>query len=306
VADSIADSIAITGASGFVGRHIVAAAAAQGLDVIGLYRQPAGEAVIREAGGRPIQVHGLHPDVLARAFKGCAAVVHLAQIGSERPEATYEMVNVTGTRHVLEAAHRAGVPVCAYLSGLGVAHYGMTRRCTNRYFLSKLQSELELFKSDLRVAIFRPSYILGPGGELVSRLLRQMAEGEVEMVGDGAFRMQPLSVLDAADALVKAVTQEGPRHAVYDFVGPERVTYLELLDHLAFLAAAAGRPASFEIKAVSVEAADAQAANGGYQGMAPDSLDCFLCDETSDHSPLERLLGRPLRSLDDALESAMA
>ena len=303
----MANTIAITGASGFVGRHVVAAAAAAGLDVVGLYRQPRGEAIIRDAGGRPIQVHGLHEDTLARAFKGASAVIHLAQVGSERPEATYDGINVNGTRSVVDAAHRAGVPVCSYLSGLGVAHYGMTRHCTNRYFLSKLQSEMQLFKSDLRVAVFRPSYIIGPGGELVSRLLQQMSAGEVEMAGDGATRLQPVSVFDAADALVATVTREDPpRHTVYDLVGPQPVSYLEFIDHVAYLAAGAGRPATFELKSITVEAAEQQAAEGGYQGMGPDSLDCLLCDQVADWQPLARLLDRPLRSLDETVESAMA
>ncbi len=299
-------TIAITGASGFVGRHLVKAAATHGLEVVGLHRQPAGEAIIRQAGGRPIRVRGLHPAPLARAFTGCAAVVHLAQVGSERPGATYDQVNVAGTRHVLDAAQRAGVRVCAYLSGLGVAHYGMKPRCTNRYFLSKLRSEIELFRSALRVAVFRPSFILGPGGELVNDLLAQIAAGRVEVVGDGSYRLQPLSVVDAADALVRALTQDGPRHAVYDLVGPEAVTFRQLVDRVARIAEPPGRSASFVMQEVAVEAAEAQAVNVGYRGMSADSLDCLLCDETSDPSPLVAFLGRPLRSIDEIVESAAA
>lgn len=301
-----ADAIAVTGASGFVGRYVVAAAASEGIEVIGLHRQPGGAEVIRDAGGRPVQVHSLHPDTLARAFEGCAAVVHLAQIGSEKAGATYEAVNVGGTRHLIDAAQRAGIGSCAYLSGLGVAHYGMTRRCTNRYFLSKLQCEVELFKSDLRVVVFRPSYILGAGNELIEAVVGQMAAGNVEVVGDGSYRLQPLCVLDAAQAVVQALQHEERRHAVYDFVGPEAVTYHQFLDRLTRAAGRGGRAPSFTRSAVAVETAEAQAANGGYQGMGPDSLDCLLGDETADPEPLARLLGRPLRSIDETLEGSLA
>src|SRR5262245_62311665 len=59
------------------------------------------------------------------------------------------------------------------------------RSSTNRYFLSKLTCEVDLFRSGLEVVALRPSYIIGPGSELVPELLREMAAGEVERVGDG-------------------------------------------------------------------------------------------------------------------------
>jgi nucleoside-diphosphate-sugar epimerase len=79
-------------------------------------------------------------------------VVHLAQIGSEKEGETFDAVNVEGTRAVAAAARAAGVPRVVYFSGLGVAHYGMAPRTTDRYFLSKLRAEAALFESGLEVA----------------------------------------------------------------------------------------------------------------------------------------------------------
>src|SRR5580765_6849238 len=117
--------LAITGANGFVGRHLMTLAAARGVEVVGVVRSPAGAEAVRQAGGRPALVRGLEPEALAVAFAGAAAVVHLAQIGAERGDATYEAVNVAGTRAVASAASRAGARRVAFMSGLGVARFGL-------------------------------------------------------------------------------------------------------------------------------------------------------------------------------------
>lgn len=297
--------IVVTGANGFVGRHVVQAAAARGWEAVGIVRHGEGARIVREAGGRPRLMPGLEAEPLAAAFEGARAVVHLAQIGAERGVATYEGVNLGGVRAVLEAMRRAGVPRIVFLSGLGVAHYGMTERCTNRYFLSKLTCEVELFRSDRESVVFRPSYILGPGGELIRGLLREMAEGEVERVGDGRYRLQPILVRDAAALILAAAEREGRHPAAYDLVGPEPLTYASFLDRVAAVARKHGKGGAYRVREIAAAEAARQAAAGGYREMLPDQLDCLLCDEVSDPRPLEALLGGFLTPLDDALAAAI-
>jgi len=296
-------SLAVAGANGFVGRNLVAVASARGWDVVGIVRSEAGAQVVREAGGRPVSLPVWDPEPLAAALAGVRAVVHLAQIGAERGGGAYEDVNVGGTRRLIDAARRAGAGRIVYFSGLGVARYGMSRRCTNRYFLSKLACEVELYRSGVGVVVFRPSYILGPGDALVRALLGQMAAGEVERPGDGSYRLQPMGVGDAAAAVLASLDlPKAP--AVFDLVGPEPVPFQQLLVRLGGVARRLGRPADFRIREVAVEEVDRRAAGGGYRGMLPDEVDCLLCDEVSDHHPLEALVGRPLVPLDEALARA--
>ena len=302
--------LAVTGANGFVGRHLVAAARAAGWDVAGVVRSAAGVAAVERAGGTAVLVPTLDPGALASAFAGAAAVAHLAQIGAEDAGATYESVNVEGTRRVADAAERAGVPRIACFSGLGVAHYGMARRTTSRYFLSKLRAEAALFRSGLAVDVFRPSYIVGPGDAFVPTLLREMADGVVERPGDGRYRMQPVAVSDAAAAILAAAGSgppaTDPPHRVYDLVGPEPITFDAFVARLAARARAHGRRAEYKVLAVPVAEADRQARSGGYRGLQPDELDCMLCDEVADPAPLVGLLRRPLMGLDAALDVALS
>ena len=308
----MSDRLAVTGASGFVGQRLVREAAARGVDVVGVVRSELGARFVAAAGGRAVIVPDLEAAPLARAVLGAAAVVHLAQIGSERGGATYEAVNITGTCRLVLAAAAVEVPRLVYLSGLGVAHYGMVPRCTNRYFLSKLASEVELFRSGRETVVFRPSYITGPGDGLVRGLLREMAAGEVERPGDGSYRMQPVAIQDAAAAILAAALSPAagpgftrPRHRVLDLVGPETVSYRDLIERVGRIARAEGKAGEYRVREVPIEDADGRAAQGGFHGHLPDDLDCLLCDEVSDPRPLESLLGRPLTPLDDALAAAV-
>lgn len=301
--------LAVTGASGFVGQHLVALAARERLDVVGIVRSEKSAAIVARLGARASVVPRLEAEPLAAALAGAQAVVHLAMIGSEREGRTYEAVNVQGTRAVVDAARRAGVPRVVLFSGLGVAHYGLTRRCTNPYFLSKLAAEVELFRSGREAVVFRPSYIVGPGDGLVTKILGEMGSGEVVRVGDGRYRMQPIFVGDAAAAALAAARNPPPGSAppprVFDLVGPEPVSFQSFLERTAAAARAAGRKANFQIREVSVEQADRAAGAGGFRGMGADELDCLLCDEVSDAAPLSHFLGRPLTPLDEAIAAAV-
>jgi NADH dehydrogenase len=233
-------------------------------------------------------------------------VVHLALIGAERGGQTYEAVNVGLTGRVLEDARHAGVPRVVYFSGLGVARYGIAPRCSNEYFLSKLAAETILFRSGIEGVVFRPSFVVGPGDAFVPSVLRAMESGAVERPGDGSYRMQPIGVEDAAASVLAAIERPaGAFPTVFDLVGPEPVSYDRLLERLAGVARALGRPAKLRVREVPVEEADRQARAGGYMGMLPDELDCLLCDEVSDPAPLEALLGRKLAPLDEALAVAV-
>jgi NADH dehydrogenase len=300
--------LAVTGANGFVGREILRLAARERVEAVGVVRSDEGAAAVARLTARAAVVPRLDAEPLAQAFAGAGVVVHLAMIGRERGGETYEAVNVQGTRAVVQAARRAGVPRVILFSGLGVAHYALTRRCTNPYFLSKLSAEMELYRSDRAAVVFRPSYIVGPGDGLVTSLLADMARGEVVMVGEGRYRMQPVAVADAAAAVLAAAASApaGPaRPRVFDLVGPEPVAFRAFVESVAVAARAAGLPADFRVRQVSVEEADRAAAAGGFRGLGPDDVDILLCDEVSDPAPLVGLLGRPLTALDEAVATAL-
>jgi nucleoside-diphosphate-sugar epimerase len=284
-----------------VGRQVVSLAVAERWEVVAVVRNPEAHQRAIATGARAVTVSAFTEEELAAAFSGCRAVVHLANIGAERGEDTYEVVNVEGTRKAARAARAAGVDRFVYFSGLGVAHYGMKRHTTNAYFRSKLRAEASLFEELPDVAVFRPSYLIGPRDGLMTQLLADIAQGEVEIPGDGAYRMQPLVVRDAAAAVLAVLMLEGAKHRVFDLVGALALTYRDLVERVI---AAAG--AAAPVREVPVETALQAAQAGGYRGLLPDELACLLCDEVADPRPLQGLLGQFTVSLDEAIRAAVA
>ena len=85
--------IAITGANGFLGQHTIRAAVLQEWDVIGIVRREEVIKEIEKLGAKPFLVKNFDIDNLEKAFKGCKAVIHFANVvcGSKK---LFEEVNI--------------------------------------------------------------------------------------------------------------------------------------------------------------------------------------------------------------------
>ena len=260
--------------------------------------------MVLERGGVPFRVQDLQESrtrSLVPALEGCAGLVYTASV-SAAAGAT-DRTDPSGLVNVLSACRAAGVPRFVFLSGLGIAHYGMNPHCTNPYFLAKMAGEVALFRSALGVAVFRPSYIFGAFDEFLSPLIRRMArESTIEIPGNGDYRLQPISVVDASRAILGAIDdQELSSPRVVDLVGPEILSYRALVSRIASVM---GR--RVEIRERPVEEAEAQARATGYFGLRPHDLDCLLCDEVSDPAPVAALVGAPMETLDHMVERTIA
>jgi NADH dehydrogenase len=293
--------VAIIGANGFVGRHLVEHAASQGVKVLGVVRSAHGAALVQSLGGRPLPVADLGRETrraLESELKACDGLVYTAPV-SVSPLAR-DRTDPAGLLNVLEACRTAGVPRVVFFSGLGIAHFGMNPHCTSPYFLAKMAGEVALFRSGLAATVFRPSYIFGARDEFLTPLLARMSESTViEIPGDGAYRIQPISVRDTARATLRALEPDEAPARVVDLVGPEIISYRDLIARMAL---AMRRPV--EIRHRSVDEAFAQARASGYFGLRPQDLACLLCDEVADPTAARRLVEGTLESLDSVIAQA--
>src|SRR5437899_952027 len=110
--------VAITGGTGFVGRHLARALIADGHDVVVLARGVDQSAEAPSLAARFVAASVTDEESLVEAFDGCSAVFHCAGINRETGQQTYQAVHVDGTRNVVSAAKRAGVERIALLSYL--------------------------------------------------------------------------------------------------------------------------------------------------------------------------------------------
>ena len=222
-------TVAVIGATGFVGSAVVPHLADAGHRVV---------AVSREGARRrewPASVETRAADVtsgrgLAEALAGPDAVVHLVAIPRETGGRRFEDVNVRGTRRVIDAAKRAGIRRFVHLSAMGVVDDPKLG-----YLRSKWRGELAVRESGLEWVVLRPSLLFGPGDgffSLVRTTLKWWSPGIVAIPGRGDARFQPLAVDDLAAAVERSLTDPSRSGSVYEIGGPDWWTYRQIVDEV--------------------------------------------------------------------------
>lgn len=245
-------TVAVTGATGFVGRHTVAALLARGHHVRALARHrekarkllPTGAA--HQGAGSLEVVFGdiFDRDVVRTLTSGCRAMIHTIGIRRELPpDVTFRRHHVLATQIALDAARASGVNRFIHLSALGVRPEG-----NNEYCKSKWESEQLVRSSELDWTIFRPSLIHGPDGEFM-RLIKDWALGRsaprlfipyfTRPVITKSFppkppkfvsaHLAPVSVSDVASMLAQSVTNQRTVGEVYPLAGPDTLDWPTLL-----------------------------------------------------------------------------
>ena len=218
--------ILVTGATGFIGRRIVARLVERGEEVRRLVR-PMPDL---RSSGLPA-VHFVTGDVtdaesLRAACEGVDMVVHTVAIIKEKGRATFEAINVQGTRNVVEAAEKAGVRKIVHLSAIGA---GPDPKYP--YLRSKWEGEEAVVNSQLRHVVLRPSLVFGPGDEFINALAATIRVGPVmPFIGSGKARFQPIHVEDVARCVDRALVDRSYNGETVEIGGPDILTYREITD----------------------------------------------------------------------------
>jgi nucleoside-diphosphate-sugar epimerase len=230
-------TVLVTGASGFVGSHVVPALLAEGHSVRALVREEtSGQRVLVRLPAadrdrvRPTAVDVAAPDaveMLVQSLGGVDAVVHLAAIPRDR-DAGRELarVNTSGTAAVIDAMRRAGVRRIVHLGALGVDDLpGL------HYASSKARAEQAVAASGLDATILRPSALWGERDGFFNALagLVRTSPGVVPLLGLGRSRFQPLWVGDLARVVVQALARDDTVGRSVDLGGPRHWTYRDLV-----------------------------------------------------------------------------
>jgi nucleoside-diphosphate-sugar epimerase len=193
-----AQAIAVTGATGFIGRHLCDSLRRRGWDV---------RALVRDTSAYPFSESGVRRfpcDLLDRldpeALAGAGAVVHCAYVTRHKNLEESRRVNVEGTRRVLEASRAAQVARFVFISSQS-AHEG----ASSFYGRSKL--ELEGMMAADRDLIVRPGLVLGRGeAGLFHRMCETVRHARViPLFGGGHQPLQTVHVDDLCSALLSAL-----------------------------------------------------------------------------------------------------
>jgi len=223
--------IAITGGTGFVGRHLARALVADGHTVTLIARgHDATDPTIRHlprASFVPISLDD--PAALARAFNGCDAVAHCAGINREIERQTYERIHVNGTRHVTEALRQAGVKKIALISFLRARP-----NCGSGYHESKWAAEEIVRHSGLDYTILKCGVIYGKGDHMLDHLSHAFYTFPIfAFVGFQDRPIRPNAVADVVQIIKASLTEGALSRETVAVLGPEELTLRDAVKRVA-------------------------------------------------------------------------
>ena len=202
----MAASLAITGATGFVGQAVLDEAARQGLAVRALTRK---QQAPRDG---VTWVEGTLEDAaaLAKLAEGAGAMLHIAALTNAAHPMQFEAANVAGTAAVIAACRAAGVARLVFVSSLAAREPGLSD-----YGASKARAEELVLASGLDWTIARPPAVYGPRDRDMLDLFRAARWRLVPLPPSG--RTSLIHVADLASALLALVPPgEDVRERVFE------------------------------------------------------------------------------------------
>lgn len=238
----------VTGATGFVGGHLVDVLLRQGDEVTALVRSPAKGAPLAARGVRLIGGDLDDGNALAQAVRDQDIVYHVAGLTAARNEAEFLRVNRDGTGRLLAAAAAAGVGRFVLVSSQaagGPSERGHPSQGTEApspvtsYGRSKLAGEQVVRAGAIPWTIVRPPTVYGPADRELLRAFRAAALGIAPVFGTGDQQLSVVFGPDLAEALAAAGASPRAAGGIFYAAHPETLTSRELV---AAIGRAVGKP----------------------------------------------------------------
>lgn len=250
-------TILVTGATGFIGRHVTEALGSAAVRVRALVRAPKARSFAdRFPAAEIVEGDLLEARDLRTACRGVTAIVHCAALMADADWAdrfAFERVNVEGTRGLLNAASAERVGRFIHLSSVGVlgsparipanenAPYGTD---LSPYESSKRDAEKlvrEVFAGgQLRGCILRPAQMFGPGmTHGWAETVRTLRNGSMRVIGSGDALVHLTHVKDVAEAVLLVLGHPaGASGEIFHIAGPEALPIRKVFNILAELVGA--------------------------------------------------------------------
>lgn len=216
--------VLVTGATGFIGGHLVPELLDRGHGVVAMTRDPSDYVV--PAGVEVVEGDILDPDLRLPPVDAAYYLVHSMGGGED-----FEERDRRAARNFRRAADEAGIGRIVYLGGLGNEEEGLSEHLQSRREAERLLGDGAAALTTLRAAI-----VIGAGSASF-RIIRQLAARLPVMVTPSWVRTecQPIYVDDVIEYLVGVLEDPATAGGTYDIGGPDVLTYREILTTTAEL-----------------------------------------------------------------------
>lgn len=312
----------VTGASGLIGRELVAAARADGVEIVRALSRGAGpaESVAGTSGpgksltggsplGEPASVEWVRGDLRdpgpwAARLEGCRAVLHLGASTGRASADVHRATNLEATRALIRAARDAGVPRFVFVSTIAAGYPELERY---PYAAAKREAEEAVRASSLAWTVLRPTIVLGAASGIGPALAKFARLPLTPLFGSGGTRVQPIAAHDCARLILEAAREAATVGATIDLGGPDVITFRELLARLRVAFGREGRhflrlPLSASIRAAWI----AERVLGPRLPVLAGQLYSFRYDSTARSSPFLDRRASTLMRLDDVIAKLAA
>src|SRR5579863_5109956 len=283
--------ILITGATGYIGRHLVTRLVAEGERPRCLVRDTKRAATILPADKvELVQGDTITPVSLAAAVKGIDTIVHAAFITADHKQSAgnhYEETNVHGTRNIIQAAKEAGVRRIIEISGLGTRPDKPGTYMQGRYLAEKMLKE-----SGLDWTIIQPSVLFGKDAPFIKGLADLIGSSPVvPLIGGGKIMFQPIYVEDVVTIIIDVLEEpERTKNKTYTIGGPAYFSFTQVIDALLHTMHKTRIKAPAPTSLVSLGAAVMEAVLPK-PPLTKAALTLFTFDNTTDLNSVERDFG---------------
>ncbi len=219
--------IYVTGASGFIGAHVVDRLRREGHAVVALGRDAA--RVPPQDGVEFRQLDLLDLDRVLPAIEDCDAGIHAAGAGPGSDAKTMQDANVQASRHLAASCRRKNhLHRLVAFSSAAIEEVGDTE-----YRRAKIGQEAAIRSYDIDVTLLRPTMVLGERSPDVQHLVERTRAGTFLLPAGGRCRVQPVHVDDVAAAAVSALRADASIRKAYILAGPEGgISYRDLVTNL--------------------------------------------------------------------------
>ena len=213
--------IGVTGATGFIGSHLVNKLLESNQDISILSHSNKQKKFMSGA----VKVYNGSIENSESLHEFCQHVdiiYHLVGIIAETRTKTFEKTVVQGTQNLVSVAQKFDIKKIVYLSALGTAESAVSK-----YHQTKFKAEFAIMNSGIPYVILRPSVIYGEGDGFISLLQKMITYSPfTPVIGSGKFELQPIYIDDLISMMVHIKHVE---NEIISIGGPEKLEYLEIL-----------------------------------------------------------------------------